>query len=218
MSSNPQKRPKTGAKSGAPRIRRTAAEARELILDAAEQRLRQGGPEAIRLQDIASDVGISHPTILHHFESRDGLTRALGFRITERLVADLVDALSPTSKRESSAEEIIEHVFATMGDNGTARLFAWRALSFDSAVEAHALLEKVTDFLHARRIDAAREAGVPPPTREDTGFVARLASAAALGDALSGDIWNEGSDASENDTRFRRWFAGLLMQHLEKGL
>jgi len=49
------------------RVRRTKEEAQRVILDAAEERLANGGPEALRLQDIAADVGISHPAILHHF-------------------------------------------------------------------------------------------------------------------------------------------------------
>ena len=50
------------------RVRRTKEEAQRVILDAAEERLANGGPEALRLQDIAADVGISHPAILHHFD------------------------------------------------------------------------------------------------------------------------------------------------------
>ncbi len=214
---SPRKKKTTPTKTSLPRVRRTAEEARQRILDAAEARLRNGGPEAIRLQEIAADVGISHPTILHHFESRDGLTRALGLRITERLVADLVDALSSKQPTETSAEEIIEHVFTTMGDSGTARLIAWRALSFDSAEEARALLDSVTSLLHARRVQHANDTGVEPPSRQDSAFVARLASAAALGDSLSGDIWTAGSpENDQTNARFRRWFAHLLMEHLDK--
>lgn len=198
-----------------PRVRRTADEARELILDAAEARLREGGPEAIRLQDIAADVGISHPTILHHFSSRDGLTRALGLRITERLVADLLEALSREPAGEASAEQIVDHVFATINDTGTARLIAWRALSFEHSDEARAMLERVTDLLHTQRVQRAVESGDVPPSREDSTFVARLAGAAALGDALSGDIWSSGEAVSES-TRFRHWFARLLLDHLDK--
>ncbi|MDG2307124.1 MAG: TetR/AcrR family transcriptional regulator [Candidatus Binatia bacterium] len=200
------------------RVRRTAAEARTLILDAAEGRLKAGGPEAIRLQDIAADVGISHPTILHHFESRDGLTRALGLRITERLVGDLVDALSAAPANESSAEHIIEHVFSTLGDSGTARLIAWRALSSESRTEARALLDHVADLLHRRRCEHAETNGLKPPTREDSFFIARLAAAAVLGDSLTGGIWNAGTpEHSQVDARFRRWFAHLLMEHVDKG-
>ena len=39
--------------------------ARRAILEAAQKRLADCGPEEIRLQAIASDLGISHPAILH---------------------------------------------------------------------------------------------------------------------------------------------------------
>lgn len=212
-----RKRSANISKKGAPRVRRTAEEARLRILDAAEARLRDGGPEAIRLQEIAADVGISHPTILHHFESRDGLTKALGLRITERLVADLVTALSGEPATEASAEELIEHVFTTMGANGTARLLAWRALSLESGEEARSMLENVTRLLHDRRVQLAKENRLPAPSREDSSFIARLTCAAALGDALAGPIWSDTStETTRVDARFRRWFARLLMEHLEK--
>lgn len=210
--------PSPRKKKSAPRVRRTAEEARQLILDAAEKRLRDGGPEAIRLQDIAADVGISHPTILHHFESRDGLTQALGFRITERLVAELVEALTKENDEEDSAEQLIEHVFKTLGDGGTARLLAWRALSFETGGEVHALLEGVTKLLHERRLQYAAEHGTEAPTFEDSEFVARLAGAAAIGDAMSRPVWTgDAPKDADVDTRFHRWFARLLMDYLEKG-
>ena len=49
------------------RVRRTAEAARAAILEAAEKRLAEAGPAGIRLQGVAADVGVSHPTVLHHF-------------------------------------------------------------------------------------------------------------------------------------------------------
>ena len=56
-----------------PKKRRTADEARAAILDAAERILIETGPGAIRLQHVAELVGVSHPTVLHHFGTRDAL-------------------------------------------------------------------------------------------------------------------------------------------------
>ena len=44
------------ARPASKRVRRTAEEARRLILDAAEERLARQGPEGLRLQEIASDT------------------------------------------------------------------------------------------------------------------------------------------------------------------
>src|SRR2546422_3143433 len=137
------------------RVRRSAAEAQRLILDAAEKRLREGGPEAIRLQDIARDVGISHPAILHHFASRDGLTRALEQRAMRRLEAELVDALSSQPADGDTAVAIIERAFATLGDAGHARMLAWRVLQLARAEphEPQRLLRALADLVHARRVE-----------------------------------------------------------------
>ena len=70
------------------RPRQSAEQTQAEILDAAGRRLAEGGPDALRLQDIARDVGISHPTILHHFGSRDGLMEALERRATSALTEE----------------------------------------------------------------------------------------------------------------------------------
>ena len=67
----------TPSHSPTKRTRRNSAETRRAILEAAQRRLLSGGPEAIRLQKIAADIGLSHPAILHHFENRDGLVEAV---------------------------------------------------------------------------------------------------------------------------------------------
>ena len=69
------------------RVRRRPEEAKALILDAAEASMKAGGPAALRLQDVARAAGVSHPTILHHFGSREGLVRALNLRSLEALTA-----------------------------------------------------------------------------------------------------------------------------------
>ena len=122
---------RAGRPGTARRVRRSAEEAQRLILDAAEKRLREGGPEAIRLQDIARDVGISHPAILHHFSSRDGLTAALERRAMQRLEAELVEALTSQPAHGDTVLTIIERVFATLGDAGHGRMLAWRVLRLE---------------------------------------------------------------------------------------
>lgn len=191
-----------------------------MILDAAEKRLREGGPEAIRLQDIARDVGISHPAILHHFASRDGLTRALAERAVENLRADLVEALRVRPATEATALELLERVFATLGDSGHARLLAWRALGAPSperdAEPENLMLRELAGLVHARRAEA-REPGRPAPRPEDSEFVVRLVAAAMLGDGLFGDIFDQSFGHAEDDPdverRFRAWLARLLIEN-----
>ena len=200
------------------RVRRSAEDAQRRILDAAEKRLREGGPEAIRLQDIARDVGISHPAILHHFASRDGLTQALERRAMERLEGELIDALASQPADGDTAVDIIERAFATLGDAGHARMLAWRVLQAapTEAKVDQTLLEALADLLHARRVEAAVAERRAPPSRRDTEFVVRLAAAAMLGDGIFAPFL-DASFGRANDParqrRFREWFARLLAAH-----
>jgi len=80
--------------STAKRIRRTPEEARGLILDAAEACMAKAGPAGLRLQEVAEIAGVSHPTILHHFESREGLVRAVHLRSLAHLRDTLAEAMT----------------------------------------------------------------------------------------------------------------------------
>ena len=206
----------------APRIRRTAEEARRVILDAAEKRLREGGPDAIRLQDIARDVGIAHTTILHHFESRDGLTEALQRRAMDRLQRELVAVLEAPGDGSETALGAIERAFATLGDDGHARLLAWRALDSpgpDDGDREEAMLRSLTDLVHRRRGDFRTSQGEDGPSREDSEFLVRLAAAAMLGDGIFGpyiDFMTGHEHDPDVRRRFRAWFARLLLEHVER--
>lgn len=68
---------KRKAAVASPRTRRSAAEARQRILEVAQRELLRVGPEALRLTDLARQLGLSHPAILHHFGSREGLVAAV---------------------------------------------------------------------------------------------------------------------------------------------
>lgn len=207
----------------AARRRRTAEEARREILDAAERRLREAGPEGIRLQEIARDIGISHPTILHHFDNRDGLIEALQARAIERLQARLVEVLTGAPATEETAVSLIEDTFAALGDTGLARLLAWRALGTERDAEEDAqdpLLRHLTDLVHSRRVSLSAVAADDPAMREDSEFIVRLTAVATLGDGIFApilDAMTGHGDDVEVRQRFRAWFARMLLEHLDRG-
>jgi AcrR family transcriptional regulator len=204
-----------------PRKRRSAAQARSAILDAAAKRLREGGPEAVRLQDLARDLGVSHPAILHHFGSRESLMKDLAAHVIEGLETELLRGLA-LAANEESAQDVLMRVFESLGDAGHARLLAWRALAGRTEDEAagprdKTLLGALADLVHARRCAAAAERGVPAPTREDSEFLVRVGAAALLGEGVAGAEFDRSlsgaADAAERRRRFFAWFARLLVSH-----
>ncbi len=200
------------------RVRRTAEEARRVILDAAERRLAEHGPEGIRLQDIARDVGISHPTILHHFESREGLVLALTQRATEQLRADMFAAFSGPHAREADMHPILDRVFDVLSRQGHARLIGWMILSgaIRQAPE-QGLLRDLTDLIHGLRIEESKAQALPAPDRDDTLFIVILGAVTAFGDGLFGPMVRRAAgvtDETQIAERFRAWFAELLRSRI----
>jgi AcrR family transcriptional regulator len=191
------------------RLRRTPEEARRLILDAAQTRLTTTGPEGLRLQDIAAAAGISHPLILHHFGSREGLVRALTREAATELRDKLVTAMESI---EYSVEQLLDRVFDTFRD-GLAQRLAWLVtVDPDGGAEGTQLIIRdIADRLHERRIATAPPGAVID--RADTEALIHLVATSAFGDALYGPQLHRSAGlpaTSETDRRFRQWFATLI--------
>ena len=200
----------------APRKRYPAEEARRRILEAARKRLSQGGPDGLRLQEIAADLGISHPAILHHFGSREGLLRELAGHSARELNAELSERIAEGA---SSLGEILERVREALAGGGQARLLAWLALTDRLEAGGPRVLADLVEVSHARREANAAESGDAPPEAEDTAHLVTLIALSAFADALLGDVFRAsvGLDGPGAEPRFREWLADLLVEHMARG-
>ena len=214
--------PSSSNPRGATRRRRSADEARQEILDAAQRRLNVGGPDAIRLQDIARDVGISHPTILHHFGNKEGLLGALDERAIRALTTDVEQMLAEDAS-DISGLDLVERVAQTMDQQGLARLIAWWAMrESDGAatgdIDPATLVGEVSKLIHARLGNLGSSKGATDDSLEHVTFGVRLAVVAMFGDALIGDQLSqvEASDREAERHRFRAWLAQLLLDGLSR--
>jgi AcrR family transcriptional regulator len=199
-------------RASAKRARRTPEEARRLILETAQALIARAGPEGLRLQEIAAAAGISHPLILHHFGSREGLVRAL----TQQAVAELRDKLiAAMGSVEYSLEQQLDQVFDAFRD-GLAQRLAWLATIDPDGEQAGTatIMRDIADSLHARRVATAPPGVVPE--RADTESLIHLIAAAAFGDAIFGPRLRRSaglSQTSENERRFRAWLAALIREY-----
>ncbi len=201
------------------RRRRAAAQAKDEILAAAEERLIRDGPDGLRLQTIAADLGISHSAILHHFGSRDALLQALSAHALQALNREIVEQLRGQASDEDETADLFERIFSTLGDRGHAKLLAWRLLSGrDSAGPPEGgTLAEVTRVLHERRVESAREHGLPPPTERDSQFSVLLIALALFGDGLAGEQLAANVGLAPDAARradFRRWLSDRIITNL----
>lgn len=187
------------------RVRRTAEEARRLILDAAEASMASRGPAGVRLQEVAKRAGVSHSNVLHHFGSRAGLIHALNRRTVDDLKSVLLRVMHAA---HSSAEEMIGPAFAAYR-NGLAQRTLW-LLQAPARGGAAGLpvFDEIVEALHTRR--TAR--GGAHLDKAHTRAMVHLTTIAAFGDALIGARLRRSSPEDEpaQRRRFEKWYAALL--------
>lgn len=198
-------------KGSEPRRRLSSAQAREAILVAAERRLLESGPDGIRLQEIGADVGLSHPTVLHHFGTRDGLVTAVVARAMLSLEQELLASFAQEEvDPEKAILRSVERLDEAMRLRGHARLLAWVALAKPD-FEKHSILKELV-----KAIALARRARGDDAPFEDSVFGVLLTSSAMFGVAIlgAGMLSMMGVEATEPVyARFRRWLTTLFVEH-----
>ena len=195
-----------------PRRRLTAEQARARILDAATRRLAEVGPEGLRLTELASELGISHPAILHHFGNREGLLVAVVRRAFETLNDELLTAIAAGG---GDREALLDRVAELYGKRGHARTIAWLVLSGRSPRrpanpedDAPTPVQRLIDVIHTQRTEV--DQGADPA---DTAFRVQLTAVALLGEAIFGNLVLGESGTRPREERakeFRRRLAELV--------
>ncbi|MCP4872713.1 MAG: helix-turn-helix transcriptional regulator [Proteobacteria bacterium] len=183
------------------RRRRTAEEAREEILDAAERLFLAQGPDGVRLKKVAAEVGISHPGVLHHFRSADALVAALHQRASAQIREQFFGLLGGDDPDERGPA--VAAALEALADPSKGRLLAWVVAAgsdpFPPARERG--LEAVAASLQGR----------DEPTMEGR-FKVQLAVLAMLGDSMLGaGVRTRLGLAEASGPAFRRWLIGQLL-------
>jgi AcrR family transcriptional regulator len=175
---------KLAKKPTARRVRRTPEESRMLALASARRLLLAEGPDAITLQAVATDLGMSHTNLIHHFGSAAGLQSELMRQMTSELTTTIESAVMRLRSGKGEMRDFVDIVFDAFDRGGAGRLAAWIVLS-DEASRLTPVGAVVRDY-----IDSV-ERGVQDTTakhaHESITSATLFVTMAALGDAIIGD-------------------------------
>jgi AcrR family transcriptional regulator len=116
-------------KTPAKRRRLDAAGAREAILAAAESLLINDGPDGLRLTEVATKAGVSHPNVLYHFGSVAELQAQLAQRVAVRLADEVASVFKSDGGLPITVDNVVSAVFEVFDERGFARLLAWLVLA-----------------------------------------------------------------------------------------
>jgi TetR/AcrR family transcriptional regulator, repressor for neighboring sulfatase len=165
------------------RVRRTPEEARTLALASARRLLLADGPDAITLQSVATDLGMSHTNLIHHFGSAAGLQSELMRQMMSELTAAIESAVMRLRAGKGELRDFVDIVFDAFDRGGAGRLAAWIVLSGE-ATRLAPVGEVVRDYIDSVERGAGPGAqDVHQRVTSATLFV----TMAALGDAIIGN-------------------------------
>jgi AcrR family transcriptional regulator len=169
--------------SKARRVRRTPEEARTLALASARRLLLVEGPDAITLQSVATDLGMSHTNLIHHFGSAAGLQSELMRQMMSELTAAIESAVMRLRAGKGEFRDFVDIVFDAFDRGGAGRLAAWIVLSGE-ATRLAPVGEVVRDY-----IDSVERGAGPgaQDVHERVTSATLFVTMAALGDAIIGN-------------------------------
>jgi TetR/AcrR family transcriptional regulator, repressor for neighboring sulfatase len=199
------------------RVRRTPSEARRRILETAEARLAEGGPEAVRVQRIAADLGITDAAIYHHFGSREGLLDALARFGARRLREGIEEILSGWDAEELPISALVDAIVDTFERRRYAKLILWLADAGIAADRGSGMFDVVV-----RAFERRSAAGATRPRRRDPlepRFVAALLVMVCAAEPLVGSMSRRSVGLAGHRAmakRFRAWLAEELESMLAR--
>lgn len=179
----------------------------------------EGGTDAIRLQQVADDVGVSHPAILHHFGSRESLLEEVVKRAFETLETDVIQAFSEIERAGApTALQMIERARRVLVQRGHGRAMAWLLLSGKVRGVRDTRVRTIAEVAHRKRLDTRGPVACGP--FEDTLFRTLLIGMMLVGESVAGASLREsaglGGDPAAQK-RFTEWFARLITTNVDEG-
>ena len=133
---------------------------RDQILDAALSCFAHAGYSGTSLNDIAAEVGIRRPSLLHHFASKDLLYGEVFERLLSDWFARLTDAIESTATGWPKVEQVLRAGFGYFADNPSYVTLMRREaidggshLGIDLAAVLRPMFDQAADYFR-REMDA----------------------------------------------------------------
>lgn len=202
---------RTRRASETPRRRRTPEEARAEILAAAERLFAARGPDAVGIQQIAREAGVSHPLVVHYFGSYEALVREV-LRSRNQRLRDRLLAIVAEAGGSIDGTGILTALLSALSDPAHARLLAWAALSGEAAnlpFVKNQAARRLAEVLEARMRQEATAAHRAPPTRARLDRAFLVGASAALGFATFRSILLPGLGHALDEAADRSFEAAL---------
>lgn len=199
----------------AKRIRRSPEASKLAILAAAERRLIEDGPDGVRVQRIAADLGMTDAAVHYHFGNREALVDSLMRFSAKRLVDDIGAAMETWDADRLDLHQLGAVFRKTYTERGVARLVL--SVLAGRKPRGAGMLRRLVVAVHEARECRAKARGQKPPPLADTQFIVVLLSGTHLLMPIAGEALLLSADAAADKAgtqQYLDWVAALLNARL----
>lgn len=187
---------------------RDSGATRDAILDAALTVVARDGLRASRMEDVASEAGVSRQSVYYHFRSRDEVVSAL----IDRGLTDLATSIRASADNESIDEFVVTAVRFFAANQSLCRLLVTEMWGLAGSADQprHIVDRAEVDIIApvAARIALANEAGEAHCA--DPVLAARALMGQVTGVAFGPIVRNEPLDADPMEGHLRAYARAVL--------
>jgi AcrR family transcriptional regulator len=172
-----------------PKQNENDVETRERVLSAAEHEFGRVGFDRARLEDIAKAAGISRPSLLYHFESKDKLYERVVRTVFNKLGELFLESIKDSGDFKERIDRVIVRYIAFVDDHPAVAMIVLRELLDASKFSRRIIRSEVLPLLDEIAGKNFMPPGMPVrPIITQIAMTVLLRSATGeLKDALYGD-------------------------------
>ncbi len=178
-----------------PKQNENDVETRDRVLSAAEHEFGRVGFDRARLEDIAKTAGISRPSLLYHFESKDKLYERVVRTVFNKLGELFLESIKDSGDFKERIDRVIVRYIAFVDDHPAVAMIVLRELLDASKFSRRIIRSEVLPLLDeiAGFVERDGKSFMPPgmpvrPVITQIAMTVLLRSATGeLKDALYGD-------------------------------
>jgi TetR/AcrR family transcriptional regulator, repressor for neighboring sulfatase len=195
------------SRAGTARVRRTREASKQAMLEVATALLLENGVAGVRVQAVATAVGVTDAAVHYHFQNRAGLMEAVLKHAARNLAKDLTAAglfgdSAPADVSGSDIAVLVDTLRKTHVDGGAARMLVALALA-GWRPRGKGMFKPLVERLRGRK-----------ETKQSTEAAENLIvllNAACIGVAVAGEplFRAVGADYGTRQQRFFEWLADV---------
>lgn len=200
--------------------RRKSSDAKEFILDVAEEALIEVGVDGLKIGGLAERASMRHSNLIYHFGSIQGLRTELMNRLIGRYVSEVVDIVQEVNGKENddtivTTNLIIERIFKMYSEPYMPALIGWK-LSRSSEEPFQQVEIMVEGFIKVTSAKLSELGRIEQSSRENILKVIHMVLSVCIGNMFLNSLWSKNLTGKTNDEFLKSWVVESVTAMIEK--